>query len=110
MEAKVSAGETNDNLCKTMIITIKKGYHVQVPMTRKELRKRGFTFRTFAHDPQKFSVCLTEKGRAMYKNAAEAMLAIGIFYEKDRDAQRPLRSKKKDRPSGSKKGGRHVED
>ena len=93
-----------------MIITIKKGYRVQVPMTRKELRKRGFTFRTISHDPQKFGVCLTEKGRAMYKNEVEAMLAIGIFYEKDRDAQRPLRSKKKDRPSGSKKGGRDVED
>ena len=85
MGAKVLAGKTNDHLYKTikiMIITIKKGYRVQVPMTRKELRKRGFTFRTFAHDPQKFSVCLTEKGRAMYKNEVEAMLAIGIFYER----------------------------
>ncbi len=81
-----------------MIIRIKKGYHVQVDMTRKEMKKRGFTFRTFAHDPQKFSVCLNKKGQAMYKNEVEAMLAIGIFYEEARDNRK------------KKKGGRHVED
>lgn len=73
-----------------MIITIKKGYRVHVPMTRRELRKRGFTFRTFAHDPQKFSVFLTEKGKAMYQNEVEALMAIRIAYITD-----------------GKKGGRH---
>ena len=65
-----------------MIIHIKKGYHVQVPMTRKELKKRGVRFCTFRDDPQKFGVYLTEQGQKMYANAAEALMAIVIAYDK----------------------------
>ena len=65
-----------------MIIHIKKGYHVQVPMTRKELKKRGFRFCTFRDDPQKFGVYLTEQGQKMYANAAEALMAIVSAYDK----------------------------
>lgn len=77
-----------------MIIRIKKGYHVQVDMTRKEMKKRGFRFRTFSHDPQKFSVMLTEEGSKMYKNEVEVLMAIGFFYCKEQ----------------KKKGGTDVED
>ena len=65
-----------------MIIRIKKGYHVQVDMTRKEMKKRGFRFRTFSHDPQKFSVMLTEEGSKMYKNEVEALLAMQFAFDK----------------------------
>ena len=82
-----------------MIITIKKGYRVHVPMTRREMRKRGFTFRTFAHDPQKFSVFLTEKGKAMYQNEVEALMAIRIAYIAD--------EKNGGRNVNGKKGGQH---
>ena len=75
-----------------MIIRIKKGYQVEVAMTRAELKKRGFRFRTFKYDPQKFSVMLTEEGSKMYKNEVEAMMAIGFFYERT-----------------PKKGGKHEE-
>ena len=77
-----------------MIIRIKKGYHVQVPMTRKEMKKRGFRFRTFRDDPQRFGIYLTEQGQKMYANAAEALMAIVIAYDKT---------------PRKKKGGRHVE-
>ena len=63
-----------------MIIRIKKGYQVEVAITRAELKKRGFRLRTFKNDPQKFSVMLTEEGSKMYKNEVEAMMAIGFFY------------------------------
>ena len=75
-----------------MIIRIKKGYHVQEDMTRKELKKRGFRLRTFKNDPLKFSVMLTEEGSKKYKNEVEAMMAIGFFYERT-----------------PKKGGKHEE-
>ena len=65
-----------------MIIRIKKGYHVQVDMTREELKKRGFRFRTFSHDPQKFSVMLTEEGSKMYKNEVEALMAMRFAFDK----------------------------
>ena len=65
-----------------MIIRIKKGYHVQVDMTRKEMKKRGFRFRTFSHDPQKFSVMLTEEGSKMYKNEVEALRAMQFAFDK----------------------------
>jgi len=65
-----------------MIIRIKKGYHVQVDMTRKEMKKRGFRFRTFSHDPQKFSVMLTEEGSKMYKNEVEALMAMQFAFDK----------------------------
>lgn len=65
-----------------MIIRIKKGYHVQVDMTRKEMNKRGFRFRTFSHDPQKFSVMLTEEGSKMYKNEVEALMAMRFAFDK----------------------------
>ena len=65
-----------------MIIRIKKGYQVEVAITRAELKKRGFRLRTFKNDPQKFSVMLTEEGSKMYKNEVEAMMAIGFFYER----------------------------
>ena len=61
-----------------MIIKIKNGYHVQVDMTRQELKKRGFKLRTFRYDTQKFSVLLTKEGKKLYKNPAEALLAILI--------------------------------
>ena len=77
-----------------MIIHIKKGYHVQVPMTRKEMKKRGFRFRTFANDPQKFSVMLTEEGSKMYKNEVEALMAMRFAFDK----------------IPRKKGGKNVED
>ena len=66
-----------------MIIRIKKGYQVEVAMTRAELKKRGFRFRTFKNDPLKFSVMLTEEGSKMYKNEVEAMMAVGFFYCKE---------------------------
>ena len=65
-----------------MILHIKKGYHVHVEMTRDELKRRGFRFRTFRDDSQRFGVYLTEQGKTMYANAAEAMLAIVIAYDK----------------------------
>ena len=65
-----------------MIIRIKKGYHVQVDMTSKEMKKRGFRFRTFSHDPQKFSVMLTEEGSKMYKNEVEALMAMQFAFDK----------------------------
>ena len=65
-----------------MIIRIKKGYHVHEEMTRKELKKRGFLFRTFKDEPQRFGIYLTEEGRKMYANEAEAMMAIVIAYDK----------------------------
>ena len=65
-----------------MIIRIKKGYHVQVDITRKEMKKRGFRFRTFSHDPQKFSVMLTEEGSKMYKNEVEALMAMQFAFDK----------------------------
>ena len=77
-----------------MIIRIKKEYRVHEGMTRKEMKKRGFRFRTFSNDPQKFGVYLTEKGRGMYKNEVEALLAIQFFFEK----------------VPRKKGGKNVED
>lgn len=91
-----------------MIITIKKGYRVHVPMTRREMRKRGFTFRTFAHDPQKFSVFLTEKGKAMYQNEVEALMAIRIAYIADgKEGGQHADGKKGGRNTESKKGGQH---
>ena len=65
-----------------MILHIKKGYHVHVGLTREELKKRGFRFCTFRDDPQKFGVYLTEQGQKMYANAAEALMAIVIAYDK----------------------------
>ena len=65
-----------------MILHIKKGYHVHVELTRQELKKRGFRFCAFKNDPQRFGVYLTEQGRKMYANEAEAMLAIVIAYDK----------------------------
>ena len=55
---------------------------MQVPMTRKEMKKRGFRFRTFANDPQKFSVMLTEEGSKMYKNEVEALMAMRFAFDK----------------------------
>ena len=77
-----------------MILHIKKGYHVHAGLTREELKKRGFRFCTFRDDPQKFGVYLTEQGQKMYANAAEALMAIVIAYDKT---------------PRKKKGGRHVE-
>jgi len=65
-----------------MIIRIKKGYHVDVGLTREELKKRGFRFCTFKNDPQRFGIYLTEQGRTMYANEVEAMMAIRIAYDK----------------------------
>ena len=65
-----------------MILHIKKGYHVHVGLTREELKKRGFRFCTFRDAPQKFGVYLTEQGQKMYANAAEALIAIVIAYDK----------------------------
>ena len=67
---------------------------MQVPMTRKEMKKRGFRFRTFANDPQKFSVMLTEEGSKMYKNEVEALMAMRFAFDK----------------IPRKKGGKNVED
>ena len=55
---------------------------MQVDMTRKEMKKRGFRFRTFSHDPQKFSVMLTEEGSKMYKNEVEALMAMQFAFDK----------------------------
>ena len=55
---------------------------MQVDMTRKEMKKRGFRFRTFSHDPQKFSVMLTEEGSQMYKNEVEALMAMQFAFDK----------------------------
>ena len=64
-----------------MIVRIKKGYQVEVAMTRAELKKRGFRFRTFKHDPQKFSVMLTEEGSKMYKNEVEVLMAMRFAFD-----------------------------
>ena len=55
---------------------------MHVELTREELKKRGFRFCAFKNDPQRFGVYLTEQGRKMYANEAEAMLAIVIAYDK----------------------------
>ena len=55
---------------------------MHVELTREELKKRGFRFSAFKNDPQRFEVYLTEQGRKMYANEAEAMLAIVIAYDK----------------------------
>lgn len=49
-------------------------------MTRKELKKRGFAFRTFKKDPRQFGIYLTKEGRKLYRNEVEAMMAIRIAY------------------------------
>jgi hypothetical protein len=65
-----------------MIIHVKKSYRVNVELTREELKKRGFRFCIFKNDPQRFGIYLTRQGETMYANAAEALMAIVIAYDK----------------------------
>jgi hypothetical protein len=61
-----------------MLLRIKDDYIVDCKQTRKILNKKGFSFRTFKHNKQLFSVNLMPKARNMYPDEMTALLQIEI--------------------------------
>ena len=64
-----------------MDILVKEGVRVNVKETRREMKERGFRFRTYSHNPRRFSVFLTKKGMEMYDNDVEAMMNMVMVVE-----------------------------
>lgn len=64
-----------------MIIVVKEGVRVNVKETQRIMKERGFRFRTFSHNPRRFSVYLTKKGMEMYNNDIEAMMNMVFAVE-----------------------------
>ena len=61
-----------------MLLRIKDDYIVDYKQTRKILNKKGFSFRTFKHNPQLCSVLLMPKARNMYPDEITALRQIEI--------------------------------
>jgi hypothetical protein len=61
-----------------MLLRIKDDYIVDCKQTRKILNKKGFSFRTFKHNPQLCSVLLMPKARNMYPDEMTALRQIEI--------------------------------
>ena len=61
-----------------MLFTINNNYIVDCKQTRKILNKKGFSFRTFKHNKQLFSVNLMPKARDMYPDEMTALRQIEI--------------------------------
>ena len=61
-----------------MLFTINNNYIVDCKQTRKILNKKGFSFRTFKHNPQLCSVLLMPKARDMYPDEMTALRQIEI--------------------------------
>ena len=61
-----------------MLFTINNNYIVDCKQTRKILNKKGFSFRTFKHNKQLFSVNLMPKARNMYPDEMTALRQIEI--------------------------------
>jgi hypothetical protein len=61
-----------------MLLRIKDDYIVDCKQTRKILNKKGFSFRTFKHNKQLFSVNLMPKARNMYPDEMTALQQIEI--------------------------------
>ena len=61
-----------------MLLRIKDDYIVDCKQTRKILNKKGFSFRTFKHNNQLFSVNLMPKARNMYPDEMTALQQIEI--------------------------------
>ena len=61
-----------------MLLRIKDDYIVDCKQTRKILNKKGFSFRTFKHNKQLFSVNLMPKARNMYPDEITALRKIEI--------------------------------
>ena len=64
-----------------MDILVKEGVRVNVKETRRIMKERGFRFRTYNHNPRRFSVFLTKKGMEMYDNDVEAMMNMVMVVE-----------------------------
>ena len=65
-----------------MLLRIKDDYIVDCKQTRKILNKKGFSFRTFKHNKQLFSVNLMPKARNMYPDEMTALRQIEIVKKK----------------------------
>ena len=61
-----------------MLLRIKDDYIVDCKQTRKILNKKGFSFRTFKHNPQLCSVLLMPKARSRYPDEMTALRQIEI--------------------------------
>ena len=61
-----------------MLLRIKDDYIVDCKQTRKILNKKGFSFRTFKHNKQLFSVNLMPKARNRYPDEITALRQIEI--------------------------------
>jgi hypothetical protein len=61
-----------------MLLRIKDDYIVDCKQTRKILNKKGFSFRTFKHNPQLCSVLLMPKARNRYPDEMTALQQIEI--------------------------------
>lgn len=61
-----------------MLLRIKDDYIVDCKQTRKILNKKGFSFRTFKHNPQLCSVLLMPKARDIYQDEMTALRQIEI--------------------------------
>jgi hypothetical protein len=61
-----------------MLLRIKDDYIVDCKQTRKILNKKGFSFRTFKHNKQLFSVNLMPKARNMYPDEMTALRQMEI--------------------------------
>ena len=61
-----------------MLFTINNNYIVDCKQTRKILNKKGFSFRTFKHNKQLFSVNLMPKARNRYPDEMTALRQIEI--------------------------------
>jgi hypothetical protein len=61
-----------------MLLRIKDDYIVDCKQTRKILNKKGFSFRTFKHNPQLCSVLLMPKARNRYPDEMTALRQMEI--------------------------------
>jgi hypothetical protein len=61
-----------------MLLRIKDDYIVDCKQTRKILNKKGFSFRTFKHNKQLFSVNLMPKARNRYPDEMTALRQMEI--------------------------------
>ena len=61
-----------------MLLRIKDDYIVDCKQTRKILNKKGFSFRTFKHNKQLFSVNLMPKARNRYPDEITALRQMEI--------------------------------
>ena len=65
-----------------MLLRIKDDYIVDCKQTRKILNKKGFSFRTFKHNKQLFSVNLMPKAKNRYPDEMTALRQIEIVVKR----------------------------